>query len=209
MIEGLPNHPGIDSKGNRIPARSFEGFRTFVNTRGLNPVTAEQFSELLSELFTLTGKLWLPGYCMRAVEVTEHAGVLSDRYFPGSHVSTMLHLGSFNTHTWTRLEIPRQPLLIIDPAGVINRNSEILPYFGPTAPCIIQNNRFIEVEAVYIDSKSLTAEQAERIKAANKVNFPSEDDNIDTIPYSKHFYHHLIRRIGKFFHFGTNNTPNL
>ena len=164
----LPAHPGVNSAGRREPPESFEGFRAFVNTQGLNPDVAKVFDSLLATLFQRTGNRWIPGLCMYAVDVAAQAKAAVKELMPGARVDLMLHLEQLNTHTWTQLELPNQSALVIDPAGVYNLDSRILPYFGPISPCIVGATRFRSAEQVYLTSFPLSPVQEAKIVAANR-----------------------------------------
>lgn len=169
----LPNHPGIDPMTLMpTPAESFEGFKTFVNTRGLNPKTKRAFSSLLAGLFDRTGNIWLPGYCTWAAEIATQTRDLTRQLMPSANVAAMLYPKKPYLHVWTRLELPNQTFLAIDPAGVLNKEQRILPYFGPISPCILNRTRLESTEQVYINSIPLSSVQENNLVATASKYFP-------------------------------------
>jgi len=170
----LPDHPGIDPLSLMCaPAESFEEFQTFVNTRGLNPKTKRAFSSLLADLFKRTGNLWLPGYCAETVELATQARNLVRQHIPIANVKVMLYPNDpKNLHAWTRLDLPDQPSLTIDPAGVLE-SSKILPYFGPTSPCLLNGVRLKLAEQIYLNSMPLSPIQENKLTITNKKHFPT------------------------------------
>lgn len=144
--------------GASVYTESFDSFRTFVHSENLDATVAEAFEALLENLFEQTGHVWKPSYCKFAPTVTKHVRELADKYLPQGTRSNVM-LSEQLSHLWTRIALPNQPLLVVDPAGVFDlKIGRILPYFGPITDCTVAGIQLEDAAKVYNGSAELSTD---------------------------------------------------
>ncbi|MFH0937053.1 MAG: hypothetical protein V1808_02045 [Candidatus Daviesbacteria bacterium] len=139
----------------------FEQFHPFISLEGLDSNKATSFLNFLQKLFERTPKyLWLPESCCGAVKIAKNARIISPNYLLGTETNVLMGLN----HLWSVMKQQNQAELIIDPAGILDPELEvILPYFGALETCSFDGYPLINARKVYGRGEALTTDQEKNL----------------------------------------------
>jgi len=115
--------------------RTFEGYRNFIHTEGLDECLRSAYITFLHHFFDLTKQYWEPTRCTSIPDSLPQAQLVLSKNPQLLKFYSAVEARRFSrSHFWLQLQHSNNPTLIIDPTGVprkgVRGDEFFIPHFG-------------------------------------------------------------------------------